>query len=396
MSSTSDGGTALVLSYSAIATDPRVRREIDWLIQDGWTVDTLGLGPHPSEEVRDHYVLAEPRAWTRGRAGALLTHFLLTPKGRFRAQLIDRVPEELRARVRAGHYDLVVFNEYEFVPWVADPRDFTPAALAARLHVDIHEFRNPEQRRNTFGAKLTASQYRWTRRHIGHPAFTSRTAVNAPIGQLYADEFGVVPPTPVRNAPPYVELAPSPVDPREIKLLFHGLPSWTRGFEEILAALRELPDHFSMTFMLMPNPVIHEKLRNEIATHPAKDRLHIVPPAPMREIPQHINEYDLEIIFYKPVETNLLYAQPNKFFEAAQGRLGVIVGETPTMAPVVREYGHGAVVPEFTAESLRDTLAALTARDVVQMKAASEAVAASQNAATEGAAFLTAIREGRR
>src|SRR5690606_6478832 len=132
-----------------------------------------------------------------------------------------------------------------------------------------------------------------------------------------------------------------------------------RGFQEILAALRELPPRFSMTFMLTDNPAVHAMLRDELKEHPARDRIRIVPPAPMREIAQRSNEYDIEIVFYKPTGVNLQFAMPNKFFEAAQGRLALVVGETETMAPIVREYGHGVVVPEFTWESLRDTLAAL-------------------------------------
>lgn len=395
----SNPGTALVLSYSTIASDPRVRREIDWLTGAGWTVDTLGLGDHPTTAVRDHYVLAPPLRWTRGRVGTLISHIGLTGRIRFRNLLTRRVPLALRKLIRSGEYDLIVFNEYEFAPWIEDSRDFTEQALRGRLHLDLHEYRNPNVRRRTLGGRLTGAHYRWVRQHLGSSKFTSRTAVNTPIGRLYSDEFGFPVPAEVRNAPPYVAgLEPSPVDPEEIRLLFHGLPSWRRGFEEILEALDGLSSRFSMTFMLMPSPAVHARLREAIATHPARDRIAIVPPAPMREIAEHINEYDMEIIFYKPYEPNLQYAMPNKFFEAAQGALGVVVGETQTMAPLVREHGHGVVVPEFTSASLRETLADLQPEEILRMKANARIVAASINAESEGAAFLDAIltRHGER
>lgn len=391
----SDEGSraALVISYSDIATDPRVRREVDWLCDAGWTVDSLGLGEHPTPRVDEHYALGRPWKWTQSKLGTLISHVLFPPKLSFRILTTRRIPRALRDRVRRGEYDLVVFNEFEFVPWAQDPRDFTPAARRGTLHLDLHEFRNPSVRRMTLGGKLTGRYYRWVRQQLGSRVFDSRTVVNIPIGRLYADEFGFPVPTEVRNAPPMVPgLAPSPVDPAEIRLLFHGLPSWLRGFDDILAALEGLPDTFSMTFMLMPQPKVHARLRESIAKHPARNRIRIVPPAPMREIAARINEYDLEIIFYKPLEPNLQYAMPNKFFEAAQGRLGVVVGETPTMAPLVREYGHGVVVPEFTADSLRETLAALTADAVATMKKNAAVVAESINADSEGAAFLSAVR----
>jgi hypothetical protein len=381
-----------VLSYSDIASDPRVRREIDWLTADGWTVDTLGLGSHPADEVREHFPLSSPFVWTRGRVGALLVHLLLPARTRFRVLMTARIPQRLRHLVREGHYDLIVFNELEFAPWVEDRRDFPTAALRGKRHLDLHEYHNPDQRRRSLGGRITGPQYRWTRARIASDRFTSRSVVNTPIGRLYADELGIEVPAQVRNAPPFVaDLTPSPVDPDDIRLLFHGLPSWSRGFTEILAALRELPPRFSMTFMLTSNPAVHAMLRDEISEHPARDRIRIVPPAPMREIAQRINEYDVEIVFYKPTGINLRFAMPNKFFEAAQGRLALVVGETETMAPVVREYGHGVVVPEFTWQSLRDTLATLDADVVASLKARSAVVAAELNADSEGRAFLAAI-----
>lgn len=384
--------TALVLSYSDIASDPRVRREIDWLVSDGWTVDTIGLGGHPAESVRDHFTLAAPGAFVRSRLGTLLAHTLIPARQRFRLLLTRRVPAEVVRRIRDGEYLLTVFNECEFAPWVEDRRDFTPAAMRGYRHLDLHEYHDPEVRRRNLGGRIAGPHYRWTRRHIGSSAFTSRSVVNTPIGTLYADEFGIPVPAEVRNAPPFVPgLEPSPVDPNEIRLLFHGLPSWSRGFTEILAAMRELPAHFSMTFMLTANPAVHAKLREDLASHPARDRIRIVPPAPMREIAQKINPYDVEIVFYRPTGINLQFAMPNKFFEAAQGRLALVVGETQTMAPIVREYGHGLVAPEFTWESLRDTLAVLDADAVTRMKSRSAIVAEAINSDSEGRAFLGAI-----
>lgn len=392
MTSSSQPRTALVISYSDIASDPRVRREVDWLLSDGWTVDTLGLGEHPAETVRDHFALTPPLMWTRGRLGVLLTHLFLPARLRFRALMVARVPRSVRDRIRRGDYELVVFNELEFAPWVDDRRDFTEAALRGRRHLDLHEYHNPDVRRRNLGGRITGPHYRWTRAHIASSGFTSRTAVNTPIGRLYAQEYGIEVPAQVRNAPPFVpELEPSAVDPNEIRLLFHGLPSWSRGFKEILAAMRELPERFSMTFMLTSNPAVHAMLRNELSSHPARDRIRIVPPAPMREIAQRINEYDVEIVFYRPTGINLQYAMPNKFFEAAQGRLALVVGETETMAPLVREFGHGVVVPDFTWESLRDTLATLDAETVGVMKARSVEVAAALNSESEGRSFLASL-----
>lgn len=388
--------TALVLSYSDIANDPRVRRQIDWLLADGWTVDTFGLGDSVVDLVREHFRLGDRPAWLTGKLGTAFTHLLLPRRWQFRVLTAHYAPKLLRQRLRSGHYDLTVFNETEFLPWISDRRTFTAAVRRhTRIHVDLHEFHPPRQRRATLGGRLTARTYRWTRAHIGHPAIASRSVVNAPIGRLYEEEFGIPPLAPVRNAPPAVGLGPRPVAPDRVRMLFHGLASARRGFSEILDAMRVLPERFEMTFMLMPNPIVVKNLEQEIADHPARDRISIVPPAPMREIAQRINEFDLEIIFYRPLEPNLLFALPNKFFEAVQARLGVVVGESPAMAEIVRTYGNGVVVDGFEGEDLAAVLAALSSEDIATMKTAADRAARELNSATEGRAFIDCVTEKR-
>jgi hypothetical protein len=382
--------TALVLSYSDIESDPRVRRQVDWLTESGLHVDTIGLGKRPSAVQGSHFELKSPSRWSTTRTGVLLAQCLLSPRIRFRRQLLDRIPRPAVERLRAGRYDLVVFNETEFGPIISDPRYFTAAALQSRLHLDLHEYHNPELRRRTLGGRLTARHYRWIRRHIGHRAFTSRSVVNEPIGRLYVEEFGLEPLVPVRNIPPFVEQEPSRVDPGQVRLLFHGLASWERGFTEILEAMRVLPERFTMTFMLMPNPAIVAPLQELIDAHPARERIRIVPPAPMRQIAERINDYDIEIIFYRPLGRNLEFALPNKFFEAVQGRMGLVVSESPLMAQLVREFGNGVVVPGFEASDLAASLSALTTEDIERFKAASDRAADVLNAETEGRVFLAA------
>lgn len=391
--STAGSRRALILSFSDIETDPRVRRQIDWLAGGGWVIDTFGLGDHPTSEVSDHFPMAAPRRWLQTRIGTLLSHRGLPGRTRFRLLVADRAPEQMRERLRNGDYALVVFNEFEFTPWVADRRDFTPAALRGMLHLDLHEYRNPSARRRTLGGWLTSNHYRWVRKHIGATQFTSRTAVNSQIGRLYSDEFGFPEPVPVRNVPSATPQTPSPVDPRRVRMLFHGMLSWQRGFAEILKAMESLPERFEMTFMVMPNPERLKVLNETIQAHPARDRIRIVPPSPMREIASRINHYDLEIIFYRPLEHNLLYALPNKFFEAVQGRLGLVVGESPAMAELIRKYGNGVIVDGFEAGDLERTLRTLTPKQLIAFKEASHVAAAELNAEREGRVFLGALEQ---
>ena len=386
--------TALVAVESDITRDPRVRRQVDWLVEDGWTVDTLGLGPLSTDTVRDHFALGVPPAWTRSAIGTAVAYGLMSHAQTFSALTISRFPVELRRRVRDGGYALVVLNDRHFVPWVTDPRDFTDASRATHIHLDLHEYFPRQLTGKSLWTRLTGPFYRWGRSLFGDPAFTTRSTVNSGISRIYADEFGIPAPAIIRNCPPYIEQEPRPVDDQEIRLLHHGMASWDRGLRQIVDAMRHTDERFTMTFMLLGNEAIIDELRDYASD--LGDRVRIEPPAPMRELSAVVNHYDLEVMYYEPATRNLELALPNKLFEAVQGRLGLVVGRSPMMTEIVERYGNGAIVDGWGIHDLADRLNALSADDVRRFKAASHRAAHDLSAENERSEFfrvIAAVRE---
>lgn len=381
---------SLVVSYTVLVSDPRIRRQIDWLTGDGRTVDTLGFGPHPDPVVQKHFTIGKLPVILRLAPIKAALHLVLPRSLLFRLFGVSRIPRALRRLARHGHYDLIVFNELELAPWVRDARIFGPGKT--RAHLDLHEFRSigarPASRIGGLAKQVAARRSRWTRNGIAHPSFTSRSTVARGISELYAEEFSIPAPAVVRNCPPFEDLHAGPVDPAEIRLLYHGMASGLRGLHEMARAMRDLPEHFSMTFMLTPNRNVIDELRATIGDQP---RVRIVDPVPMLEVARAINHYDLEIIFLPPTSQNLRLALPNKFFEAVQGRLGVVTGASPMMTELIEQYGNGVVVDGWTEADLVRSLAALTPDDVTRLKQAAHRAAADLNAEREGAAFLRAI-----
>lgn len=384
---------ALVASYSVIASDPRVQRQVDWLAGDDWIVNTVGLGKDDSPNIRRHFELAPPSKWVASKLGYAITGRFLPRKLAFRLQLLNRVPEAVRRSVENGKYDLIVLNETEFLPWLSDRRALGKSAERGHIHVDLHEAHRGDRRRDTVGAKIAAPYYRWRHSHIGHPRIDTRSVVNEPIGKMYVDEFGIEPPQPILNVPALEELAPVERKDGEIRLLFHGMPAKQRGFQEIIGAMGALPDNFTVDFMLMPRPEIHAWLQRLIGSSPARERMRIVPPSPVREIAKRINRYDLEVIYYPHVSPNLINSLPNKFFESIQARLGIVTRPDGLMGHMVQKWENGILVPGFSAENLADSLRGLTSADIQRMKQASDRVARKVNAENEGQEFLRIVSE---
>lgn len=369
---------------SPLARDPRVLREIDWLLSDDWTVDTLGMGPIPNPRVREHFETGEPPAWTGSRVAKGLIHTLLPYRTRFRILLASLIPPRLAAR--RGAYDLIVVNDVDLVPWMVD---MGPCLLTAngRMHLDLHEWYPAEPGPPAdLTARLIRGYQAWVTDQLASPAFASRSTVSPGLGDLYVERYGVPAPVIIRSAPAYEEMVPSPVDPDAIELAYHGNADLTRGLGLFAGALALLEPRFRLNLMLTGPEDERQALRDLLAPHASRVRYH--DPVPVTGIAQRINEWDLEIIFFPPIRTNLLYTLPNKFFEAVQGRLGVVAGENVDLAAAVREHGVGTVVPGWTAADLAAGINSLTVDDIVAMKAATREAARALSAERERDRFL--------
>jgi glycosyltransferase involved in cell wall biosynthesis len=381
----------LLISSSNLKDDPRVRRQIDWLVGSGSAVDTLGLGDHPAAEVDRHYALVPQARWVRSRIGSLAIYSAFPSQARFQYLMLDRIPPELLVKIAEASYDCIVFEDFDFLPLLTRRAIFTPAVLRRQIHLDMHEYRDPKLTITSIRRVLGDRYYRWRRSLIGHPAIDTRTTVASRIAELYADDFGIDLPLIVRNSPPFEDLTPSTVSDAEIKLVFHGMASWARGFREIFAALPNIDERFSMTFMLTGNQAIIAQVK-ELA-RPFGERVKFVNPVAMTDVPSRINEFDLEIIFYQPTAVNLEFSLPNKLFEAIQARMGVVIGRSPMMAQIVEEFGVGVIAPGWAAEDLAATINALHSADVRALKDAADRAASTLNASAEGTVFLAALGE---
>jgi len=376
---------------SPLATDPRILREVDWLASDGWIVDTLGIGPTPDARVRQHFATGQAPRWTESRIAKGLIHSLLPYRARFRILMTPQLPAELMAQL--GAYDLIVVNDVDLVPWMVR-RGRALLAAGGIVHLDLHEWHPSEPgRAPDLTTALTRGYQDWKTDQLASPVFTSRSTVAQGLGELYVERYAVPPLRIIRNSPAYEELRPSPVDADAIDLVYHGNADLARGLGLLAVALPLLESRFRLNLMLTGSDDDKAALRALLSENAHRVVFH--DPVPVAEIARRINDWDLEIIFYPPTIPNLKYSLPNKFFEAIEGRLGIVVGESPEMARLIREYGVGAVVDGWRGEDLAATLNALTADDIIAMKAGTQAAARELNSQTERLVFEEILKEAR-
>lgn len=377
-------GKALVVSHTDLHRDPRVRREVEWLLADAWAVDTVGLGDSALDGVGTHFEFRAEPYWTRPAVMKGLLHLLLPQRAKYHALFGHRISSDVLRRLAQNDYDLVLINDIVLLPIIQHiPRTSRP------VHLDLHEYFPDHIGKTVRGWWLASPLRRWSRNFISDSRIGSRTTVASGIAELYRDEFNVPLPDLVKNCPPYEDLTPSVVHDDHIDLVYHGAAAWERGLRSLIDAVAQLPPRFRLNLILVASHQRIDEVQEAVAD--LGDRVRILPPVPVAQISQRINEFDLEVMFYPPATQNLRLALPNKLFEAIQGRLGVVIGESPMMADVVNTYQNGLVVKGWDTTDLVAALEGLTADDVRRFKQGSVSAAKALNAENERTQFLRLV-----
>lgn len=364
------GARVLVLSFSDLARDPRVHRQLRFLAPlhqvtaAGWAdpqldgVRFVPLAPRPKPLPRK--LLAAARLLT-GRFDAYT---------RNRSEVLD-----CRARLAGLEADVVVANDLDALPVALElfPR--------ARVLFDAHEYAPLEFEDRLFFRVFQQRLRGWQCRTF-IPRAAAMTTVCESIAEAYARDTGVRAEV-VLNAPDYEALAPTDTaarggPPGSIRLVHHGAAIRSRRIEAMIRTLRRLDARFTLDLFLTGGDTAYfAELRREAA---GDGRVRFQEPVPMRELPRVLNAYDVGLFLLEPTNFNYRFALPNKLFEFVQARLAVAIGPSPEMARVVREHQLGIVADDFRPETMANALGALDAAAVMRFKRAADAAARALSA----------------
>jgi len=364
----------LVLSFSPIASDARVLKQVE-LLRDRYAVTTCGYGPAPDGVAR-HVEIPATSVALDGR--------LITLRAYTRAYWAMPAVAAARSLLAAerGGFDVVLANDVEAVPlarWLRPTRG---------VHADLHEYSPRLHEENPAWLRRIAPFYRWLcRRHVTRAA--SATTVGRGLADAYRTEFGIDAGV-VTNAAPYASLEPGDVsDDGPLRLVHSGAALRDRYLEVMLDAVAMTAADVSLDLYLMPNdPPYIAELRERAAAIPGVQVLDAVPYA---RLVTTLNAYDLGVFVLPPVNFNYANALPNKVFDYVQARLGLIVGPTPEMAALAREHAVGVVTADFSAAALAEVLDGLTPERVAELKSAAHAAARALSAETQVLGWARAV-----
>ncbi|MEZ4859682.1 MAG: glycosyltransferase family 4 protein [Caldilineaceae bacterium] len=389
-----------LLAFSHIARDGRVLRQVEYLSQF-YDLTVAGYGPpHPAwaNHARVHWIRLPNRVQPKellallrerkviqfwNRLGQLLARGIF-PLALYLGRLLPNIyqwgytlrwrfiPELQRAL--NDQYDAYHANDWDTVPLAAQAAQ----RHGAKLVIDLHEYA-PLQFNNQANWVLYQAMISHLLRNYATKA-DAVTTVAPLLAEKYQAEFGFKPIV-VMNAPVQISIPCTELDPNHIRLIHHGMSSPIRKPEVMIEALAQCDARYSLHLMLLPSDYLTHL--HTLADQIAPGRVFFHEPVAPDQIVSRIAEFDVGFCYIPPTTYNYLYSLPNKFLESIAAGLAVVIGPSPSMEAIVRQYQLGCIAPSFTAADLAATLNQTTAEEWRTMRAAARTAANELNAQHE-------------
>jgi glycosyltransferase involved in cell wall biosynthesis len=398
--------TICILALSAIADDPRVRRQAEAFHRAGWDVTAVGLPgarsgapewriltgedlPQPPLEAVQRRATLSPglRAsfWSKalrsiGRLAYRLPRMIVRGRIRYALRLLAvrlrpviaqdiywSFSENIRCIYRcAEHVNAAV--------WLAN--DWTMLPLAARLArekggvycYDTHEF----------AAEEYGDDRKWRLWHrpmvcaLEHE-FINGAAVVSAVSAGIAERLGKLYRLPsaaivIRNTPHFEPIPFRQTTPGQIKVLYHGIVTPGRGLEVTIDSVAEWRPEFDLTIRGPGGSDYLDALRRRIAGRGLSSRITLAPPVPMTELVREAAAYDIGFFALPGSSRHNEFALPNKFFEYVMAGLALCLTDLPEMARLLGEYRLGTTFRNVGSQSIAEAINAFEPASIDRYK----------------------------
>lgn len=359
----------LILSFSPIARDPRVMRQVDAL-ESQYDLTVCGWGDAPKNS-NIKFIQADKTRPSKLEVLVCLG-FLLFSLDKLFYWSFMRHRRTLNS-LKEGVYDLVLANDLDAIPIAVK----VARQNNARLFFDLHEYFLGESEGVIY--KLFFKKYNFRQCGIFLRQANLCVTVSDEIANKYQDQFGIRCGV-IHNYPKYEDLSPSPMDEKCIRLIHHGVADPARNIVGLIQLVKFLDNRFCLDLVLVGDRnsrYFREILR---VAKEIPNRVRILDPFPMREISKRANEYDLGVYMLRGDAPNNNLALPNKLFEWVQARLGVVTWPLSGMKSMIESHGIGVTSNECTVQSMANTLNALTVEEIRNYKENSNMAAHKLNA----------------
>jgi hypothetical protein len=368
----------LVISFSNLITDARVKRQIGFLKNLGFQVTAAG---YQSADPEIQFIKLNPPQL--GLISKIKSAPLLL--SRFYSKAYDQLyGQKLNLQDK---FDLIVANDIEALPLAFQIKG------AAKILFDAHEYA-PRHFEDKLSWRIFFQGFNTFLCQKYIPQVDGMMTIGEGIANEYEKNFEVKPVI-ITNAPPFYNLEPKPVDNQKIKLIHQGIANPSRKLELMFEMMDHLDDRFHLDLMLMePTFKSGIKYLQQLKTLADKNkRVSFVPARSTSELIPALNQYDIGIVLIPPVNFNYKNTLPNKFFECVQARVALAIGPIPEIKKITEAYNIGVVSEDFNPISLAKKINSLNAQQIESFKNNTAKVASEMNAEKNEIHFKELLQE---
>lgn len=368
MNNKSFSNNIIVMCLTDPSCDPRPKRAAELCLSLGFNVSVMGRPLKQPLAVNSYYELPDQpgkvsskvlrRLWCL--AGNLLPFEnwrVYCEKKRFGLARAKKTLE--------GHsFDVLTVEDLQLLPLafeikgqakiIFDAREYYPRQNEGELWFDLFEKKRRIELCRKYITRCEAV-----------------ITVSEGLRREYEEEFNIKA-TVYRSVPPYADRPAKPVEPDNIRMVYHGAANPNRRIERLIEVLSLLDERFSLDLILIGNQAYQRKIRRKAE---GINRVYFPDPVSFEKIISAIGEYDIGFFYCEPATFNLENCLPNKFFEYIQARLMIAIGPSPDMAELVCKYDCGVVAEKFTVQSMAKALNCLTVEDINAYKVNSDRAA---------------------
>ncbi len=383
---------AWIISYTGVSNEPRVLRQCEALLSQGWEVIVCGFDGHSARPAAWNFVrlpTTDPfLPWFRNLLVTLNRWALrLTVHGRPRfafkwAQHVAHGtnPTWLQIRLQVLRVaranmdlrpDMVIAHDYH----TADVGYALAKEFKAKFSIDCHEYAVMQYSNDPNWVRWSQPVIRTVQNHYLQRADLV-TVVGAGIAELIAAESELQrPPIVIRNVPFSDPQKFRPVG-QKIKVLYHGDLSRPREIDMAIKSLPKWRPEFELVLRGGGDVAYIADLKRLADSLGVAERVSFEPAVPFNKIVSSANSADIGYFAYSAYSPQIQYALPNKFFEYVMAGLAICVSDLQEVGRLVKHYGLGSLIPLHTPESIADTINSFTRDSIETHKKA--AIAASK------------------
>lgn len=363
----------LVIAYPDLSRDPRPYRQINAL-KEKYEIHSLGGAP---SGVEDRFYLLKKlpflKDWFR---------IPMLKLGLFEKYYWDK--EKLKAieLLKNEKYDLIIAHEIRLVPLALK------IAGGSKVILDAHEY-SPRNFDDDLLWRFFIKAYYTYLCDKYIPQVEMLFSVSQGIVDEYAKNFNIKSVL-LTNACDYEE-----IDVQEpsgkIRMIHHGIAGKSRKLELMIETMEHLDNRFELYLMLVYTKSTKSYYNYLKRKAKKKPNIFFIDPVKRNEIISFCNQFDIGLVFLPPVNFNLQYTLPNKFFEIVQSRLAVAIGPDNEMSKYIRKHNLGIISSEWTPKSLAESLSKLTYDDLKLFKQNAHNAAKELSAENETKKFVQIV-----